>query len=126
MTADNEITGLGEFNKKFEDTYKLFKNNLENDEEVGASFAVYQNGEVLVDLYGGHRDRDKKNKWDENTIVNIHSTSKGIVAMIVAKLIDNGDLDLEKNVADYWPEFADSGKEEIKVKTLLSLSLIHI
>ena len=120
MTADNEITDLGEFNKKFEDTYKLFKKNLENDEEVGASFAVYQNGEVLVDLYGGHRDRDKKNKWDENTIVNIHSTSKGIVAMIVAKLIDNGDLDLEKNVADYWPEFADSGKEEIKVKTLLS------
>ena len=120
MTKDNEITGLGEFNKKFENTYKLFKKNLENDEEVGASFAVYQNGEVLVNLYGGYRDRDKKNKWDQNTIVNIHSTSKGIVAMIVAKLIDENKLDLEKNVADYWPEFAKGGKESIKVKTLLS------
>jgi len=120
MTKDNEITALGEFNKKFENTYDLFKKNLENDEEVGASFAVYQNGEVLVDLYGGYRDRDKKNKWDQNTIVNIHSTSKGIVAMIVAKLIDENKLDLEKNVADYWPEFANGGKENIKVKTLLS------
>ena len=120
MTTENEITALGEFNKKFENTYELFKKNLENDEEVGASFAVYQNGEVLVNLYGGYRDRDKKNKWDQNTIVNIHSTSKGIVAMIVAKLIDENKLDLEKSVADYWPEFANCGKENIKVKTLLS------
>ena len=120
MTTENEITALGEFNKKFENTYELFKKNLENDEEVGASFAVYQNGEVLVNLYGGYRDRDKKNKWDQNTIVNIHSTSKGIVAMIVAKLIDENKIDLEKNVADYWPEFANGGKESIKVKTLLS------
>ena len=120
MTKDNEITALGEFNKKFENTYELFKKNLENDEEVGASFAVYQNGEVLVDLYGGYRDRDKSNKWDQNTIVNIHSTSKGVVAMIVAKLIDENKLDLEKNVADYWPEFGNCGKENIKVKTLLS------
>ncbi len=120
MTNDNEITALGEFNRKFENTYELFKKNLENDEEVGASFAVYQNGEVLVDLYGGYRDRDKKNKWDQNTIVNIHSTSKGIVAMIVAKLINENKLDLEKNVADYWPEFGNCGKENIKVKTLLS------
>ena len=120
MTTENEITALGEFNKKFENTYELFKKNLENDEEVGASFAVYQNGEVLVNLYGGYRDRDKSNKWDQNTIVNIHSTSKGIVAMIVAKLIDENKLDLEKNVADYWPEFANGGKESIKVKTLLS------
>ena len=120
MTTENEITALGEFNKKFENTYELFKKNLENDEEVGASFAVYQNGEILVTLYGGYRDRDKKNKWDQTTIVNIHSTSKGIVAMIVAKLIDENKLDLEKNVADYWPEFANGGKESIKVKTLLS------
>ena len=120
MTTENEITALGEFNKKFKNTYELFKKNLEDDEEVGASFAVYQNGEVLVNLYGGYRDRDKKNKWDQNTIVNIHSTSKGIVAMIVAKLIDENKLDLEKNVADYWPEFANGGKESIKVKTLLS------
>ena len=120
MTTENEITALGEFNKKFENTYELFKKNLKNDEEVGASFAVYQNGEVLVNLYGGYRDRDKKNKWDQNTIVNIHSTSKGIVAMIVAKLIDENKLDLDKNVVDYWPEFANGGKESIKVKTLLS------
>ena len=108
------------FSKKFHKTYELFKNNLENNEEVGASFAVYQGGACLIDLYGGYRDRDKKNKWDQDTIVNVHSTSKGIVAMIVAKLIDEGNLELNKNVSDYWPEFSELGKENIKVKTLLS------
>ena len=56
MTTENEITALGEFNKKFENTYELFKKNLENDEEVGASFAVYQKwrgfGEPLWRLSG--------------------------------------------------------------------------
>ena len=120
MSTDIEITDLGQFSKKFHKTYELFKNNLENNEEVGASFAVYQGGACLIDLYGGYRDRDKKNKWDQDTIVNVHSTSKGIVAMIVAKLIDEGNLELNKNVSDYWPEFSELGKENIKVKTLLS------
>ena len=115
MSTDIEITDLGQFSKKFHKTYELFKNNLENNEEVGASFAVYQGGACLIDLYGGYRDRDKKNKWDQDTIVNVHSTSKGIVAMIVAKLIDEGNLELNKNVSDYWPEFSELG-----------LSLIHI
>ena len=72
MSTDIEITDLGQFSKKFYKTYKLFKNNLENNKEVGASFTVYQGGACLIDLYGGFRDRDKKNRWDQETIVNIH------------------------------------------------------
>ena len=120
MSTMNSVTEYGEFEEKFQETYELFKRNIESDEEVGASFAVYKDGKPIIDLYGGFQDRDKKISWNKETIVNVHSTSKGIVAMVVAKLIDNGDLELEKRVCDYWPEFSENGKNDIKVKTLLS------
>ena len=116
----NSVTEYGEFDEKFQETYELFKRNIESDEEVGASFAVYKDGKPIIDLYGGFQDRDKKISWNKDTLVNVHSTSKGIVAMVVAKLIDNGDLELDKRVCDYWPEFSENGKNNIRVKTLLS------
>ena len=120
MSTMNSVTEYGEFDEKFQETYELFKRNIESDEEVGASFAVYKDGKPIIDLYGGFQDRDKSISWNKDTMVNVHSTSKGIVAMIVAKLIDKGELELDKRVCDYWPEFSENGKENIKVRTLLS------
>ena len=40
--------------------------------------------------------------------------------MIIAHLIDKGLIDLNENVSTYWPEFSEAGKENIKVRTLLS------
>jgi len=120
MSTMNSVTEYGEFDEKFQETFELFKRNIESDEEVGASFAVYKDGKPIIDLYGGFQDRDKKISWNKDTLVNVHSTSKGIVAMVVAKLIDNGDLELDKRVCDYWPEFSENGKNNIRVKTLLS------
>ena len=116
----NSVAEYGEFDEKFQETYELFKRNIESDEEVGASFAVYKDGKPIIDLYGGFQDRDKSISWNKDTMVNVHSTSKGIVAMIVAKLIDKGELELDKRVCDYWPEFSENGKENIKVRSLLS------
>ena len=116
----NLAKDLGNYDKKFEKVFSLFKNNIESGEEVGASFAVFHKGKLIIDLYGGYRDKDKTKVWDQNTIVNIHSTSKGLVAMIIAHLIDKGQISLDENVATYWPEFARAGKENIKVRTLLS------
>ena len=110
MSTVNSVTEYGEFDEKFQETFELFKRNIESDEEVGASFAVYKDGKPIIDLYGGFQDRDKKISWNKDTLVNVHSTSKGIVAMVVAKLIDNGDLELDKRVCDYWPEFSENGK----------------
>ena len=120
MKTKNSTKELGNYDKKFEKVFSLFKNNIENGEEVGASFAVFHEGKLVIDLYGGYRDKDKTKAWNQDTIVNIHSTSKGLVAMIIAYLIDQGQIDLDENVATYWPEFAQAGKENIKVRTLLS------
>ena len=120
MKAMNSEQDLGNFDKKFEKVFDLFKNNIESSGEIGASFAVFHEGKLIIDLYGGYRNKEKTKVWDKDTIVNIHSTSKGIVAMIIAHLIDKGLIDLNENVSTYWPEFSEAGKENIKVRTLLS------
>jgi len=102
---------------KFQEVQQVFQNLFNDKEEVGANFAVVQNNEVLINIFGG--SKNSNDEWDENTIVNTFSLSKGIYASCVAKLIDEKQLDIEKKVSFYWPNFK-KGKENIKVKDILS------
>ncbi len=115
---DREIGGFCHNN--FQNVSDTFLNNLNSDEEVGASYTVIQNSEIVVDIYGGFKDKDQIDPWNVNTLVGVHSTGKGIISMIVALLIDQKKLNLDEYVSAYWPEFKGDGKEEIKVRTLLS------
>lgn len=115
---DREIRGFCHNN--FQNVSDTFLNNLNSDEEVGASFTVIQNGEIIVDIHGGFKDKDQIDPWNADTLVGVHSTGKGIISMIVALLIDQKKLNLDEYVSAYWPEFKGDGKEEIKVRTLLS------
>ena len=115
---DREIRGF--CHKNFQNVSDTFLNNLNSDEEVGASYTVIQNSEIVVDIYGGFKDKDQIDPWNVNTLVGVHSTGKGIISMIIALLIDQKKLNLDEYVSAYWPEFKGDGKEEIKVRTLLS------
>jgi CubicO group peptidase (beta-lactamase class C family) len=115
---DREIGGFCHNN--FQNVSDTFLNNLNSDEEVGASYTVIQNSEIVVDIHGGFKDKDQIDPWNTDTLVGVHSTGKGIISMIVALLIDQKKLNLDEYVSAYWPEFKGDGKEEIKVRTLLS------
>ncbi len=88
--------------------------------EVGASVSVYVDGRPLVDLWGGHSDRERSRPWTRDTIANVYSTTKGMTAICANRLVEQGKLDLDAPVARYWPEFAQAGKERIPVRWLLS------
>jgi len=105
--------------EKYNPVKKIFENYFLKQEEIGASFAIYKKGEPLIDLWGGFKNKDNK-KWDENTIVNVFSATKGIYEIIVSILIDQNILDLEKSVSYYWDAFKQSNKREIKLKHILS------
>jgi len=105
--------------EKYNPVKKIFKDYFLTDQEIGASFAVYKEGKPLIDLWGGFQNKDKK-KWEENTIVNVFSATKGIYEIIVSILIDKNILDLEKPVSYYWDAFKESNKKEIKLKHILS------
>jgi CubicO group peptidase (beta-lactamase class C family) len=105
---------------QFDPLRELFAAKLESGEDLGASLAVNINGEMVVDLWGGWADEACTTPWTENTIANVFSTTKTMTALAALMVVDRGELDLDANVASYWPEFAANGKGEIKVRHLLS------
>lgn len=104
----------------FEKVKTTFEENFERRKEVGASCCVYYKGEKVVDLWGGYRDKNKKQYWEEDTLSIVFSTTKGISSLAFALLHSKGLLDYEEKVAFYWPEFAYNGKENITVRQLLA------
>jgi CubicO group peptidase (beta-lactamase class C family) len=104
----------------FDPLRELFAEKLESGEDLGASVAVNIDGEMVVDLWGGWADEARTVPWTENTITNVFSTTKTMTALAALVLVDRGELDLDAAVAKYWPEFAATGKEGIKVRHPLS------
>ncbi|MGH1553006.1 serine hydrolase domain-containing protein [Streptomyces sp. L7] len=89
-------------------------------DDVGASVAVYLDGEPVVDLWGGYADADRTVGWERDTLTGVNSTTKNMTALCALVLADQGRLDLSGPVADYWPEFATAGKERLLVRHVLS------
>ncbi|MGZ4678357.1 MAG: serine hydrolase domain-containing protein [Acidimicrobiia bacterium] len=87
----------------------------------GASVAVVHRGELVVDIWSGARDPDGT-PWASDTTVLSWSTTKGVVATAAHRLADQGMLDLDAPVAEYWPEFKAAGKEDVRVANLLDHS----
>jgi CubicO group peptidase (beta-lactamase class C family) len=110
----------GTCSTRFDPLRELFAAKLETGEDLGASLAVNIEGEMVVDLWGGWVDEARTVPWTENTITNVFSTTKTMTALAALALVDRGELDLDANVAKYWPEFAARGKAGIKVRHLLS------
>jgi CubicO group peptidase (beta-lactamase class C family) len=104
----------------FEEVEAEFRKNFAERGEVGAACAVYHRGEKVVDLWGGYRDADGREPWEEDTMVLVFSTTKGLAAMVVAVAHSRGLFELDEPVATYWPQFAQAGKGRITVRQLLA------
>ena len=88
----------------------VFRRNLTSGQEVGAAVAVYREGVKVVDLWGGFRNGITKAPWEEDTLVPMFSTTKGLSALAVAVAAAQGLISYDAKVADYWPEFAQASK----------------
>ena len=89
-------------------------------DDVGASVAVHVDGEPVVDIWRGYADAARTVPWERDTITNTWSTTKTMTALCALILADRGDLDLDAPVARYWPEFAAAGKQDVRVRHLMS------
>jgi CubicO group peptidase (beta-lactamase class C family) len=117
MDAPNSSVD-GTCSPEFEAVRDTFTANFA-DGDLGASCAVTLRGNLVVDLWGGHRDIARCEPWQRDTIVNIWSTTKMISAMSVLMLHDRGKLDVDAPMAMYWPEFAANGKDGVLVRHVL-------
>ncbi|MFG2264203.1 serine hydrolase domain-containing protein [Streptomyces sp. NPDC048720] len=110
----------GHCDPRFTAVREAFEENFRDRGELGAAVAVTVGGETVADLWGGWADAARTRPWERDTLVNVWSTTKGPVALCAHLLADRGLLDFDRPVAAYWPEFAAAGKEDVRVRDLLS------
>jgi CubicO group peptidase (beta-lactamase class C family) len=120
MKASQSIRIEGHVSAGFDAVRDAFAENFSRRHELGGACCVYHRDEKVVDLWGGVRNKSTGEPWQEDTMVLVHSATKGLAAMTLAVAHSRGWLDYEERVCRYWPEFAQQGKETITVRQLLA------
>jgi CubicO group peptidase (beta-lactamase class C family) len=110
----------GDVRVAFASVRDAFAENFARRGELGGACCAYLRGEKIVDLWGGVRNRRTGEPWERDTMVIVHSATKGLAAMTLAIAHSRGWLDYDERVATYWPEFAQRGKAQITVRQLLA------
>ncbi len=103
---------------EFEAVREAFVENFERRHELGAACCVYYQGEKVVDLWGGVRNKSNE-PWEEDTMALVASATKGIAGLTMALAHSRGLFDYDDCVSKYWPEFAQQGKDKISIRQLL-------
>ena len=105
----------------YEGVRDAFAANWEHHGEVGASLSATVGGETVVDLWGGTATFDDGERdWEEDTLINVWSTTKTMSFLCCLLLADRGELDLYEPIATYWPEFGAAGKDRVATRHVLS------
>ena len=115
-----EISGVCD--EKFAAVRQVLSDNIDSGADLGASAAVFIDGEPVVDIWGGVADGQTGAPWERNTLVNVWSTTKTMTALCALVLADAGEIDFNAPVATYWPEFKAGGKDAVEVRHLMSHS----
>lgn len=110
----------GYVSRGFEAVREAFTENFVGRRELGGACCAFVRGEKVVDLWGGTRNKQTREPWEQDTMVVVHSATKGLAAMTLAIAHSRGWLDYEERVCAYWPEFAQNGKERMTIRQLLA------
>ncbi|MGC0421642.1 serine hydrolase domain-containing protein [Embleya sp. AB8] len=78
-----------------------------------AQLVAYLDGRRVVDLWAGPGTT-------ADTLTSVYSMTKGAAHLVVALLVQEGVLDLDREVASYWPEFGAKGKGRLTLRELLA------
>jgi len=120
MAASDSFEVQGSVSRGFEGVREAFSEDFTRRHELGGACCAFHRGEKVVDLWGGIRNKQTDEPWEQDTMVVVHSATKGLAAMTLAIAHSRGWLDYEERVCAYWPEFAQQGKERITVRQLLA------
>jgi CubicO group peptidase (beta-lactamase class C family) len=120
VTALDGVDVQGYVAPGFERVRDAFAENFARRHELGGACGAYHRGQKVVDIWGGIRNKQTREPWERDTMVVVHSATKGLAAMTLAIAHSRGWLDYEERVSTYWPEFGQSGKQEITVRQLLA------
>jgi CubicO group peptidase (beta-lactamase class C family) len=116
--ADPDIRGVCP--ERFSAVREAFAANFAEGAELGASFALAIDGELVIDLFGGFADRAQTKPFDARTLTAVFSTTKAMTALMIARLVDQERLWWDQPVAEIWPDFGQAGKADVTVEQMMS------
>jgi len=120
MSSSHHFDIQGRVSRGFEPVREAFAENFARRAELGGACCAFHHGKKVVDLWGGIRNKQTGERWEQDTMVLVYSATKGLAAMTLAIAHSRGWLDYEDRVCAYWPDFAQKGKERITVRQLLA------
>ncbi|MGD2101970.1 MAG: serine hydrolase domain-containing protein [Acidimicrobiia bacterium] len=94
--------------------------NFLHRRDLGSGCSVFVDDRVVFDVWGGVADRRTGSLWQSETTAVIFSCTKGILAVCVYLLAQEGLVDLDAPVTRYWPDFGQHGKDRITVRDAMS------
>lgn len=112
-TQDHVAEGFGV-------VHDAFRSAIVDDTTSGAALSIWRDGELVVDLAGGIAQPRSAQPWTLDTPSVIFSCTKGLMSILLARLVQEGRLDYDARVSDYWPEYAVNGKESTRVSAAAS------
>lgn len=98
---------------RFAPVVDLLESFAAEDPDYSAQLCVYAGGQQVIDHVVGPNST-------ADSLTGVFSASKGAAGLVIALLVQDGELDPGEPVGTYWPEFAANGKEAITVGQLLS------
>ncbi|MFC5502718.1 serine hydrolase domain-containing protein [Lysinimonas soli] len=113
-----EIDGASEAG--WEPVRDAFARAFQTHPRMGGALAIRHRGRTVVDLWGGLADARTDEPWRRDTLSVVFSSTKGLMSLLVALLVQEGRLDYEELVTAYWPEYGQAGKSRSRVKHLLA------
>ncbi len=113
---------LGYCHENFSEVKRIYNHNFDKYKEIGCSLCVIVDGEVVIDIWAGHKNKEKTKEWDEDTLSVAFSSTKAALALCAHILIERGELGLKEKVTKYWPEYGKNGKEETTIEMILNHS----
>jgi len=108
----------GSWEPRFAAVREAFADNFRTRGETGGAVCLVWHGNVVADLWGGRAGPGRP--WRQDTLVNVFSVGKGLIAACVARLMGERRLDADAPVARYWPEFGAAGKAAVTLRQVLS------
>jgi CubicO group peptidase (beta-lactamase class C family) len=110
----------GQVDAGYEAVAQAFASGFDQRPTMGAALAVRVGGKQVVSLWGGVADDRDSTPWIHGTASVIFSCTKGLMSILLARLVEERRLDYDAPVVRYWPEFGDAGKVRTTVRQLVS------
>jgi len=99
---------------------ELIEKQVSDGRQIGVQVCAYKDGRRIVDTWAGTMGPEDPRLVQADSLFCSWSTTKGLTALAIHMLADREIIEYDARVADYWPEFAQNGKDKITVTQAMS------